>query len=250
MEFEKSKLEWLEYDILLDHPILYARTYLRHGGVSEKHFFSLNVSDQIGDHLDNVKMNRDLIKKSLNEPKLVFANQIHSDVITLINNENLDKRVNCDALVTNQKNIALVITHADCQAALFFDPEYEVIAAVHAGWKGLCKNIYQKTISFMKENFNSRPENIIVCISPSLCSKHAEFKNYKKEFPKNLWSYQKEHFHFDLKEIAIDQLKNAGVQDENIEVAKDCSFCNEKDYFSFRRDKDTGRNASIICLKK
>ncbi len=249
MEFEKSKLEWLEYDLLLDHPILYARTYLRHGGVSEKHFFSLNVSDKVGDHFDNVKMNKDLIKKSLNEPKLVFANQVHSDVIALVTKDNADKHFDCDALVTNQKKLALVITHADCQAVLLFDPEYNVIAAIHAGWRGLCKNIYQKTISFMIDNFNSRPENIIACMSPSLCVKHSEFKNYKKEFPKNLWSYQKERFYFDLRQIGIDQLKNAGLHDKNIELADDCSYCNEKDFFSFRRDKDTGRNASVICLK-
>lgn len=251
MEFEKSKVEWLEYNILEDHPKLYCRTYLRHGGVSEKHFFSLNVSDKVGDHPDNVKLNRELIIRSLNdEPKLVFANQVHSDIVTYVTKENANKHLDCDALVTNQQNIALVITHADCQAALLYDPEYKVIAAVHAGWRGLCKNIYQKTISFMMSNFNSRPENILVCMAPSLCTKHSEFKNYKKEFPKELWNYQKEKFYFDLRQIARDQLKKTGIHDKNIETVDDCSYCNEKDYFSFRRDKDTGRNASLICLKK
>lgn len=251
MEFEKCRVEWIEYDLLEDHPNLYTRTYLRHGGVSEKHFFSLNASDRVGDHPDNVKMNREAIQRTLkDEPKLVFANQIHSDVVALITKENANKHFDCDALVTKEKNIALVITHADCQAALIFDPENEVIAAVHAGWRGLAKNIYQKTISFMNANFHSRPENLIVCMAPSLCLKHSEFKNYKKEFPKELWAYQKEHLHFDLCQIGLDQLKNAGVHDKNIEVADDCSYCNEKDYFSFRRDKDTGRNASLICLKK
>jgi YfiH family protein len=249
MEFEKSKLQWLEYDLLLDHSILFARTYLRHGGVSEKNFFSLNVSDRIGDHFDNVKMNRELIRKSLNEPKLVFANQIHSDIVKEVTKDNSDTIFDCDALVTKEKGLALVLNHADCQIALLFDPEYEVIAAVHAGWKGLFKNIYQKTIDFMKDNFNSRKENIIACISPSLCLKHAEFRNYKKEVPKNLWTYQKESFHFDLWQIAIDQFKDAGLQEKNIELAKECTYCNENDYFSFRRDKDTGRNATVICLK-
>lgn len=251
MEFEKNKIQWLEYDLFEDHPILNARTYLRHGGVSEKHFLSLNVSDRVGDHPDNVKMNRDIIKKSLpNEPKLVFANQIHTDVVTLVTKDNFNKQFDCDALVTKEKNIALVITHADCQAALFFDPEYQVIAAVHAGWRGLTLNIYQKTIDFMKANFNSRPQNISVVMSPCLCEKHSEFKNYKKEFPKEFWSYQKEKFHFDLKQIGLDQLKKAGVENKNIEIADDCTFCNANDYYSHRRDKDTGRNATLICLKK
>lgn len=249
MEFEKRKMQWLEYDLLSKQPSLIARTYLRHGGVSENEFFSLNASDRVGDHPDCVKKNRDLIRKSLNDSKLVLANQIHSDVVELITKDNLDKHLDCDALVTNLKNVALGITHADCQAALLYDPEYNVIAAVHAGWRGLCKNIYQKTISFMVDNFNSRPDSLLVCLSPSLCVKHSEFKNYKKEFPKNLWSYQKDKHYFDLRQIGIDQLKNEGIKEKNIEAAKDCSYCNEDGYYSFRRDKDTGRNISLICLK-
>lgn len=250
MEFEKRKLEWLEYDLLSDHSNVLARTYLRHGGVSEKHFFSLNVSNSVGDHPDCVKKNRDIIRKSFDDPKLIFAGQTHSDIVALVTNDNLDKHFDCDALATNLKNVALGISHADCQASIFYDPEYNIIAAAHAGWRGLSKNIYQKTISFMKDNFNSRPENILVCVGPSLCVKHSEFKNYKKEFPKDFWTYQKDQFHFDLRQIGIDQLKNEGIQDQNIEVAIDCTYCNENDFYSFRRNKDTGRNATVICLKK
>ena len=250
MEFDKSKLEWIEYDLLENFDIIEAKTFLRHGGISEKHFFSLNLSNQVGDHPDSVKVNREVIKENLGNPRLVFANQIHSDIVALITKENFDKNIECDALVTQEKNIALAITHADCQAALIFDPENKVIAAIHAGWRSLFKNIYKKTIDFMKDNFNSKPENILACISASLCSKHAEFKNYKVEFPQKFWVYQTEPFHFDLKKAAQDQLKEAGLNDSNIEFANECTYCNEKDYFSFRRDKDTGRNASVICLKK
>ena len=250
MQFEKSKLEWLEYDLLKDYDILDAKTYLRHGGASEKHFFSLNLSNQVGDKPDAVKINREVILKDLANPQLVFANQIHSDNIAIITKDNLDKKIDCDALITQEKNVALAITHADCQAALLYDPENKVIAALHAGWKGLFKNIYKKTIDMMKDNFNSKPQNILACISASLCPKHAEFRNYKAEVPKNLWSYQKEPFHFDLWQIAKDELKEAGLKEDNIELANECTYCNEKDYYSFRRDKDTGRNASVICLKK
>jgi len=250
MQFEKNKLQWIEYDLLKDHPIIQARTFLRHGGVSDKKFATLNLSNQVGDAPDSVKVNRQTMQNSLEVSNLIFANQLHSDDVIEVTKDNFDKRFDCDALVTKEKDIGLIITHADCQAALFFDPEYDVIAAAHAGWKGLCKNVYQNTIAFMKDNFNSRPENIIACISASLCEKHAEFKNYKNEFPESLWAYQKEPFHFDLWQIGVDQLKKEGLQDKNIELADECTFCNEKDYFSFRREKETGRHASIIYLKK
>jgi len=250
MKFENRKLEWLEYDLLGDHPIVNARTYLRHGGVSTDHFFSLNVSNTVGDHLGNVKVNRQIVQESMGVSKLVFANQTHSNAVVEITKSNLDHIPTCDALVTKEKDIALVITHADCQAALFYDPEYQIIAAVHAGWKGLVKNIYQKTLNFLQDRFNSRLENVIACISPSLCLDHAVLKNYKKELPKDFWVYQEDHFHFDFRKIGLDQLKKEGIQESNIEVAKDCTFCDQDNYYSFRRDKDTGRHATVICFKK
>jgi polyphenol oxidase len=250
MEYEKRKLEWIEYDLLKDEPIISAKTFLRHGGVSEKNFFSLNVSNNVGDHPDSVKLNRKIIQDNINVSHLVFANQIHSDTVLEITKTNMNQNLSCDAIVTKERDIALVITHADCQAALFFDPENKVVAAAHAGWRGLCKNIYKNTINFMKMKFNSKPEDILVCISPSLCLKHSEFKNYKKEFPKELWSYQKEPFHFDLKEIATAQLLNEGIKKENIEISNECTNCDENSYFSYRRQKETGRLASVICLKK
>ncbi|NGX33387.1 MAG: Laccase domain protein YfiH, partial [Candidatus Anoxychlamydiales bacterium] len=169
MQFEKSKLQWVEYDLLKDHPIIDAKTYLRHGGASEDKFFSLNLSNQVGDSPDSVKMNRDLIKQDIQASNLVFVNQIHSNYVVEITKDNLDKIADADAIVTKEKGMALAITHADCQAVLIFDPENEIIAAVHAGFKGLIKNIYQKTIDFMKGKFNSKPQNIVACISASLC---------------------------------------------------------------------------------
>ena len=250
MQFEKSKLQWVEYDLLKDHPIIDAKTYLRYGGASEDKFFSLNLSNQVGDSPDSVKMNRDLIKQDLQAANLVFANQIHSNYVVEITQDNLDKIADADAIVTKEKGIALAITHADCQAVLIFDPENEIIAAVHAGFRGLIKNVYQKTIDFMKGRFNSKPQNIVACVSASLCPKHSEFKNYKKEFPESFWSYKKDNYNFDQWQIAKDQLMKAGLEDKNIEFANECTYCNEKDYFSFRKDNKTGRNASVICLKK
>jgi polyphenol oxidase len=226
-----------------------AKSFLRHGGVSEKNFFSLNVSTSVGDHPDNVKVNRKIVQDNMGVSHLFFANQTHSDLVVEVTKNNLKEHPTCDAIVTKEKDIGLAITHADCQAALFFDPQNKVIAAAHAGWRGLCKNIYKKTIDFMKSKYNSKAENILVCISPSLCLKHSEFKNYKNEFPKELWVYQKEPFHFDLWQIGKDQLETEGVKPSNIEFAEECTFCDENNYFSYRREKDTGRQVSVICLK-
>jgi YfiH family protein len=249
MEFGKDKLEWLDFGLLEDNNDVLTAVFLRHGGVSKKPYDTLNISDKIGDHPDSVKMNRQMIKELVKADDLVFANQVHGDKIIEITNDNKHKEHSCDVLVTREKNIALAIAHADCQACILYDKENEAVAAIHAGWKGLMKNVYEKTVRFMEENFNSRSADLIACISPSLGPDHAEFTNFREEFPKKYWSYKKEDKLFDLWQIAFDQLKDAGLQDNNIEIAKVCTYCNPKDYYSYRRDKVTGRHATVVCLK-
>lgn len=251
MQPKKNNLQWLEYDLLKNDPFLTAYTFLRHGGSSEGAFSSLNLSDRVGDNPESVKTNRALVLDFMKNDNIVFANQTHSNVVMEVTEDNMNQTFDCDALVTKEKGIPIAITHADCQATFFFDPEYQVIAAVHAGWKGLTKNIYQNTITFMHDNYNTRPESLIACISPSLGPDHAEFRNFKQELPKSFWDYEtKKEKNFDLWQIAIDQLKDAGMLEKNIEVAGECTYSNDKDYFSFRKEKQTGRNASIICLNK
>ncbi len=248
MEFDTSKLEWLDYDLLDGYSHVVGKTFLRHGGMSEKPYDSLNASDAVGDHPDAVKVNRERIRMLLKLPQVVFAKQMHGTNMAEITKESAKKAIEADVLFTKEKDIGLVVTHADCQAAIFYDPDHDVIAVVHAGWKGLVQNIYQKVVDGFTDRFKSKAEKLIVTISPSLCPDHAEFKNYKKEIPENLWKYQTKPFYFDLWQIAVDQLKNSKVEEGNIELSGICTYCEKKDYFSHRRDKKTGRHATLAAL--
>jgi copper oxidase (laccase) domain-containing protein len=97
----------------------------------------------------------------------------------------------------------------------------------------------------------TKKENLRVCISPSLGPNHAEFKNYKEEFPKSFWPFKiGESFYFNLWDIAKAQLIEAGVEDKNIEIKRVCTYANPKDYFSYRRENMSGRNATAIALLK
>jgi hypothetical protein len=248
MSLDRNNLEYLKYDILKNEENLLSYTFTRKGGVSENEFGSLNISNSVGDHSESVYENRKIIQDFLKAKKLVFLNQAHKDQVVEIQKDNLDKTINADAMVTKLKDIALVITTADCQACLLYDMENKIIAAIHAGWKGLSLNIYKKTIDFLK-NMGSKPENIKAVISPSLKTCHAEFRNFKHELPKEFWRYEKKEKHFDLIQIGIDQLKKEDILDENIEIADICTYCSEDEYFSFRRDNKTGRNANVIMMK-
>jgi polyphenol oxidase len=251
MEIEKNKLQWLEFDMLEHYSHLIGGVFLRHGGTSAGSFSSLNLSDAVGDHPDNVKVNRSLMQKQLGVDHIVFAKQHHGNNIFVVTKENFSKLPEADGLITKEENIALAITHADCQGAIFYDPENEIIGVAHSGWRGLVGGIYGAMVDAFKTH-GARVENIKVCVSPSLGPDHAEFKNYKTEFPETFWSFQEEKkpLHFNLWNIALAQLSDIGIHSQNIELVDTCTYCNPKDYFSYRREKISGRNATVIAKVK
>lgn len=217
-------------------------SFSRHGGFSKAPFDSLNVSFDVGDRSEDVQANCSLIKERLGVSHLLQCEQCHGTDIHIV--EDPHARIPpCDALITNMKDVGLMIKHADCQAALFFDPIQQVIAAVHAGWRGSCSRIYTKTIQVMKRKFGVCPENILVGISPSLGN--AEFIHYKQELPERFWKYQTSPDHFNFWDISFDELLAAGLMPHHIEIAKKCTYTN-LEYFSYRREKTTGRMGSVI----
>lgn len=244
---KQGEIEWLEFELLADIPGLVHGVFLRHGGVSKGPYCSLNVGGRIGDDPKNIAENRRRILRTLGIETWVSGKQVHSDGVACVKNANQNVG-DCDGLVTDQKDIGLMIKHADCQAAIFYDPINHAIANVHSGWRGQVKNIYRATIQKMMKAFGSRPEDLLVAISPSLGPDRAEFINYKVELPEEFWRFQIRPQYFDLWAIARYQLESAGVLPKHIEIAGICTHTDTNDYFSFRRDKVTGNNATLVML--
>ncbi len=251
MEFSTGKLEWLEYDLLGSYPHIQHGTFLRSGGTSEGPFQSLNLGEGTSDHPDRIKMNREQVRKALGLEKLIFPHQMHGMNVQRITAKNIDKMPHVDALFTTEKNVGLAVTHADCQAAIFYDPVHEAVGIAHAGWRGMAQNLYARVVEAMQRDLGTQPQNLIACISPSLGPDHAEFKNYRQELPQDFWPYQVvgKPLYFDLWAIGQKQLLAAGLLERNIELSGICTYCNEKEYFSHRRDKETGRHATVVALK-
>ncbi len=249
MEFAKDKVEWLEFDLLEKYPHVTHGVFFRKGGSSEGHFSSLNLSDAVGDLPDHVKMNREVVRKTLNLPSVVYAKQNHGVNVFRVTSKNADKITPADALFTTEKGIGLAVTHADCQGAIFYDPVHEAVGVVHAGWKGSVQNIYARLFEAMHRDIGTQPHNLLVCVSPSLGPDHAEYKNYKQDFPESFWSYQVKPNYFDFWAISKKQLVECGISEKNIEISSVCSFCSPEECFSYRRQKETGRNATIVGLK-
>jgi polyphenol oxidase len=249
VENDQGKLEWLEFDQLEKYPHVVHGVFARHGGVSIGPFAALNISQEIGDHPDSVKVNRERISKALDAGFIVFPHQKHGADIVRVTKKNFSSVLQADALFTTEKNIALAISHADCQAAIIYDPAHEMIAVAHVGWRGSVQNLYAKLIEALKNEIGSKPKDLLVCISPSLGPCHAEFKNYKQELPEGFWAFQTKPHYFDFWAISRMQLTAAGIPDKNIEIAEVCSYCTPKDYYSYRREAKTGRNATVVVLK-
>ncbi len=246
--------------------------FTREGGVGDGYYESLNVRFGIGDLEENVIRNRELISKNLGiDPHYFFsADQTHSNIVQIIDEEHLrfhptdknlrDRFSGVDGLVTNKKEVFLFMQVADCQAIFFYDPVQQVISIVHAGWKGLVKDISGQAIEIMKKKFDVDPKNILVAISPSLGPCCSFFTHPKKELPTSFHPFIDKCNRVDLWSYSQAQLQAHGILPEHIELARICTQCEggnkkkESDrgkFFSFRQEKGaTGRFGNGIFLKK
>ena len=230
--------------------------FTRHCGYSSEPFNSLNVSFGVGDAPGNVHQNLSVVSKCMDTEDLVSANQVHGTGVLVFpeNNsndlsENLSPPFVGDALVTDISKKNLVIKVADCQSVLLYDTDRKVVANVHCGWRGSIKNIIGHTIKVMAKQFACNSDAIVAGIGPSLGPCCAEFVNYKSEIPKTLWGYKDGSNHFDFWSLSCDQLCDAGVLSENIDLSEICTKCNTERFFSFRGEGTTGRFAVAIGLK-
>ncbi len=242
---KEQGIEWLEFELLQGVPVSHA-IFLRHGGVSQGAFSSLNVGGSTGDSLEFVKQNRALVNQVFGSSELIFGQQVHGVEIAEVKGDGVSLGI-CDGLITREKGKALVIQHADCQAAIFYDPILNILANIHCGWRGSVQNIYERTVDLFKSK-GSDPANILVCISPSLGPLAAEFIHFEKELPNAFQNFRGDGCLFDFWEISRFQLGQAGVLQSHIEVASICTYQDRENYFSYRRDKITGRHATVVQL--
>ena len=127
----------------------------RKGGVSSSVFESLNVTPYSGDDVELVRQNREIVRAQQKAKRLVTLKQTHSDLCLVASNilEN-ESVVEGDALVTDQKGLALGVMTADCAPVLFEGKKPDgqtVIGAAHAGWGGAFRGICESTLDKMEE---------------------------------------------------------------------------------------------------
>ena len=231
------------------------------GGKSTGIYKSLNCGVSSFDSKKNVLNNLKIVCKKINcsSKNLILLNQIHSSKFYFINNnyKSKKKKFKGDALITNVKKIALGILVADCVPVLIYDKNLKIISAIHAGWKGVYKEIIKKVVKFLIKK-GSNTKNLVAVIGPSISEKSYEVqKDFKDKFLKKdkqskfFFKIRKNKTYFSLNKYVYYHLKKLGIK--NLEIIKKNTFDPKNNFFSARRSiqnkkNDYGRNISVIMI--
>ena len=234
----------------------------REGGNSEGLYRSLNLSLNSGDKEENVISNRlKLAGQMMIKPdQMLFPDQCHTAELKCIQRTHkfLDLS-ETDGLITDQNDLCLCVLAADCVPVLLYDQRKKIIAAVHAGWKGTVKQIVPGAIDKMRWQYGSEPGDILAGVGPAISPERYEVGQEVGSEVKNLFqdsqgiifhNHESHRDHIDLQEANRKLLLRCGLQRENIEIMRTCTYSNPGLFFSARRDGyHSGRFASGIILR-
>jgi polyphenol oxidase len=186
----------------------------------------------------------------LKKEDVVLQRQIHSDIITYVNNGG--EIGESDALITDKFNVGLAISSADCTPVFIYDQQNKIIAGIHSGWRGTEKKILQKTIHRLFNDFNSSPQNLIVYMGPSISQDSYEVgPEVITGFDNKYLKPSGKKFLLDVPAANYDMLIEAGIPENNIEKSNLCTFQMKDLLQSFRRDGiNSGRSLGIIVLRE
>ena len=234
--------------------------FSKNGGISEGIYSSLNCGLGSGDKKENILNNLAIVSKKIGikNANLFSMNQTHSNKVVVIDEKNKNiQRINSDALITKLKNIAISVLTADCVPILVYEEVNQIIACIHAGWKGAISGIIENTLNEIVTM--SKNNRIYVAIGPCIGTKNYEVgKEFYGEFVKEnkdnetFFSSGKENkLLFNLREYVNFKIKKFDIKHiENIDFD---TFSEKENFFSFRRSKQIGeinygRCISVISL--
>lgn len=231
---------------------IHAFTTTREGGVSLEPYFSFNLGDHVGDNKSAVKTNRTLLVEKFGLPQTpIFLTQTHSTRVLQLpySGQNLE----ADAVYTNVPHQVCAVMTADCLPVLFTTASGNEVAAAHAGWRGLCNGVLEETVKY----FQAKPEDIIAWFGPAIgptafqvgidVVKQFVAVDEKAKLAFQPDAIEESKYLGNLYQIATQRLNNLGIR--QIYGGNHCTFNEKELFFSYRRDNQTGRMASVIWFE-
>ena len=221
----------------------------RHGGVSLPPFDGLNLGDHVDDDPKAVQTNRQQLATDLCLPtQPAWLTQVHG--ITVANCKSAQSSDEADAIVGKNQNDVCAIMTADCLPVLFCNTQGTVIAAAHAGWRGLASGVLETTIA----NMGCDNKEILIWMGAAIGPEAFEVGNeVREEFvaqdPKSsdaFVSRSNDKWLADIYRLAQIRFAQVGIPKGNIYGGGRCTYKEATEFYSYRRESRTGRMASLI----
>ena len=244
--------------------------FTRNGGISSGATASLNLAFGRGDDRETVLLNleRCAAAKRFDPQSVVSCPQIHSANVLVTDESHKglgyykDSGISCDGYVTDKKGIVLGVKTADCVPILMSakkDGRAVAVAAVHAGWRGSVSGIAKIAAEKLIKLSGVSPDSIFIAIGPSASSCCYEVgdevyleacENFGKErASKYFYDKGNKKYMVDLKGFNASLLYSVGIPYENMDISEMCTMCEERLFYSHRRDGDMrGTHLNIISL--
>ncbi len=236
-----------------DHVVAVCST--RVGGTSTGGFAGLNLGDHVGDLPAAVAQNRQLLAAACpGLGSISWLQQVHG---TTVIQASAEPSPPADGQYSRLGGLACAIMTADCLPVLFCDRSGAQVAAAHAGWRGLCAGILERTAATF-----SRPQDVMVWMGPAISQAAFEVgPEVREQFLGSAPSTQQVavaacfvpsqralHFMADLYALARLRLATAGI--DAVYGGEFCTYSEPARFFSFRREPRTGRMASLIYISE
>lgn len=226
----------------------------RMGGISPYPYDRGNISLDVGDAQRPALANRRGLAMALGFECWQETRQVHGTDM-LFDPEPADYRLGplleADGLATARPGQALVIKVADCQPVLLAHKSGSHVAALHVGWRGNVANFLGSGVAAFCERYSLNPTDLMAVRGPSLGPANSEFVNFETEFGDDFRDYYDETAQtVDLWRLTRDQLMTAGLKPGSIYSLDFCTKSLPELFFSYRRQKVTGRQAGVIWIRR
>jgi YfiH family protein len=228
------------FESLTDRPVK-AHVSTRHGGVSPEPWRSLNLSIVRGD-----------------SNQLVRCRQVHGTGVAKVDASDANSWLDgTDGLVTDTRELPLLLLFADCTPILLYDPEHRALGVCHAGWRGTVNGMAAATLWMMQAAYDTNPAAVIACIGPSIGPTSYEVGEEVWQMAQAKLSGADRFFtypngptanpYFDLWQANVAQLVEAGVMADRIEVSAIDTARSTDDFFSHRAEQGRCGLFSLIA---
>jgi len=220
---------------------------MRQGGISTGPWASLNLADHVDDDPRAVQENRRLLREALDLPaEPMWLRQVHGNRVVEAGSGDQQ----ADASVVRVPGCVSAVLTADCLPALFCDRAGQRVAAAHAGWRGLASGVLENTVREMEVD----PGKLLVWLGPAIGPQAFEVGDevrsaFVDSHPQAAGAFAPRPGHrwlADLYKLARIRLSAVGVH--AVYGGDRCTFTETDDFYSYRRDGETGRMASLIWL--